>query len=477
MNNCSYTRKGRAGRQRPRPSFKPRLEELEPLNLLSSTFYWDPTSGSAIDANQVINGTTYYVNWDTQFGLHTHPTSLPTSTDNVVFDGSSGYNGHGQYYNGNLPATVDVNLSGNIFLQNGFNAEITINDGMALTCTSYTDNNIGADNFEVAFGGSSAALNFGATGFVGSVNTMGNFLWHTGGKVNVAAGNSVFIGSKAGLSQSTSSPLYISGTVGIGPSDANSGNSTFYLTNGSADINVNTNGALNLFMPVDNQTLIDNTGTSAWINNNGTVSLVASPGGTNNTAILDVPLQNHATLNANEGGAWAFNKADATNNDLSMDAGKIILMRYTDLKCFDGYTQTGGTLEIADNTSCSLEITGAGGADNFNGGKIVFDSPTGYGTLYVGNVVFNGVEIDMRVDGTAVSSDQINCLTGITCSIKGNSVLNVTAVNPLKKNTWTLIKPNPNHTINGDFQAGNVHLPNGCTEKGWPNEWDCDYAG
>jgi hypothetical protein len=475
MNKRSYLSRRSSVRQLPRPRFRPRLEELEPRTLLTSTFYWDPTSGSAIDANQVINGVTYYLNWDTQFGLHTHPTSLPTSTDNVVFDGSSGYNGHGQYYNGNAPVTVDVNLSGNIFLQNGFNATITINDGMALTCTSYTDNNIGTDDFVVTFGGSSAALNFGATGFVGSVDTMGNFLWHTGGKANVAAGNSVFIGSKAGLSQSTSSPLYISGTVGIGPSDANSGTSTFYLTNDSADITVNANGGLNLFAPTAAATLVDNTGTTAWINNNGTVSLVNSPGGSQ--AIIGAPLENHATLNANQSGSWGFGTPDQSGNDLSMDAGTITLQNTVLLGCSHGYTQTGGTLRIADNQSESLLVS-TSGTTNFNGGKIVFNSASGYGTLWVNNVIFNGVEIDMRIDGTTNASDEISCLGGTTCDIQGNSKLVVTAVhNVVRGNTWTLITSNAPNAITGDFLVANMKLPPNTGETGWVpprTKWQCN---
>jgi hypothetical protein len=450
------------------------LEELEPRTLLSASFFWDPTSGSNIDATQVINGTTYYVNWDVSMGTHTHPIVLPTSGDNVYFDGSSGINGHGQHYNGNAACTVSVNLAGHIFLQNGFTATITIPDGNELDSYGFVVYDIGVDNFVLAFGGPGAVNNFASGN-----STPGNLSWGAGGKNTVAAGAALFIGTKSGLSQSTASPLIISGSVGIGPSSNTSGTSTFKLTNSSADITVNANGELDFYMPMNSDTLVDNTGTVASINNNGLVSLITSPGGTTKTAIFDVPLENHATLNANQGGTWAFNKADANNNDLSMDAGKIIFKNSTALKCFDGYTQTGGTLEIADNSSCTLEGTGVGATDNFNGGKIVFDSATGYGTLNVGKVIFNGVEIDMRIDGTTNASDKIDCVDGTTCKIQGNSKLVVTARNPVVKGsgiTWTLIVPNPGNPITGDFLPANITLPPNVVETAGalPNSWQCN---
>jgi hypothetical protein len=354
------------------------LEELGP-RILPSIYNWDPTSGNNIDATVVLNGTVYLANWDMgTMGSHTHPITLPTTNDTIVFDGSSGYNGHGQYYNGNADCNVDVNLSGPVVLQNGYTSTITISDGIALNIYGYTDNNIPADFFNVAFAGPNALENFAA-----GESVLGNFSWQAGGKVTVN-GASVLIGNHGGLSQSTASPLIInSGDVGIGPYDANSGTSTFKLTNGSADINVNPNGELDFYMPNNGDAtsvLVDNTGTSAWISNNGLVMLYSAPGGLNSSGLIDAPFENHANLTANQGGVWSFREADANNNDLSMDAGTITLGGWTKLSCDHGYTQAGGTLDITDSTSTSLNVDGTGAA-NFNGGKIVFSSTTGYGRL------------------------------------------------------------------------------------------------
>jgi hypothetical protein len=275
--------------------------------------------------------------------------------------------------------------------------------------------------------------------------------------------------------------LNISGTVTIGPTNATSATSTFKLTNSAANITVNTIGALNLNMPSDSGSLVDNTGTSASINNNGTVSLVNSPG--NTQAYVYAPLENHATLYANQGGTWNFGTADGNKNDISMDAGKIVLAKSTALQFEHGYTQTGGTLEITDNTTSNglIGINPGGGAANFNGGKTVFDSTTGYGQLTVNDVIFDGVEIDMRIDGITNASDRITCWQGKTCNITGNSKLVVTAKNQVVKGsgiTWTLISDiSGDSSITGDFLAFNITLPTNVVESAWApprKSWECN---
>jgi hypothetical protein len=133
------------------------LEELG-QRILPTAYYWDPTSGTNyLDATQVINGITYYVNFDLgTMGSHTHPTTLPGSTDSLIFDGSSGINGHGQQYNGNAPCNFDVNLTLPVTLQNGYTSTITISNAVTMGIEGFQDNNIGTDNFVVAFAGANA---------------------------------------------------------------------------------------------------------------------------------------------------------------------------------------------------------------------------------------------------------------------------------------------------------------------------------
>ena len=371
----------------------------------------------------------------------------------------------------NSKCIVDVNTTqGLTTLQNGYTATITIQNGITMNISGFQDNNVGLDNFVVAFAGPNAVQNYGP-----GQDVMGDFSWEAGGKTTVNGGN-VTIGNGAGLNQSTASPVIInSGVVSIGPTTA-SGASTFDLTNGSADINVNPNGQLDFYLPNTTDILVSNTGTAAQISNNGTTYLI------NNsftaTAIISAPFENHAQLIADSGGIWRFNRADANGNDLSMDAGQISMLGGVNLTCLDQYTQTGGTLEIADDQPELLDVTGPGVAANFNGGKIVFDSTIGLGTLKLGNVIFNGVEIDMRIAGTTNASDQISCtLGGNTCTIKGNSKLVVTAAQAVKPNlTWTLITPNAGKTITGDFLPANITLPANVVETAGalPNSWQCN---
>jgi len=147
------------------------------------------------------------------------------------------------------------------------------------------------------------------------------------------------------------------------------------------------------------------------------------------------------------------------------------------LTCRWSYTQTGGTLEIADSLPTVETLSVQGPGDNFNGGKIVFDSTTGFGMLALNSVTFNGVEIGMRINGTTKDSDQIECAGNVT--IQGNSKLVVTAVNPVQQGSgifWSLIKPTAGNTITGDFLAANITLPANVTEnKGaLPNSWQCN---
>lgn len=475
-----------ASRQK-RGRFVPWLEWLGKLILPSASpyYYWDPTSGDNVDANAYVGGQIEYVNWDVgTMGSHTHPALLPSSSgaDTIFFDGSSGINGHGQEYNGNQPCNVDVNLTGNVQLQNGYNSQITIGDDLALNMYGYQDNDPNTDNFLVAFAGPNSLVNVP----VGSA-VMGPFNWLSGGKATVNGG-AVIIGNGANLNQSTASPLIInSGTVYIGNQE-DTGNSTFNLTNGSADINVNPNGNLIFYAPYSSNNgaiLVDNQRNAALISNNGSTSLTVdsqntSPGG----ASINAPFDNHAYLYATSGGSWSFQRADTSGNDLSMDAGEISLGRGTNLYCSHQYTQTGGTLEITDGSGEGLLVAAAGGgAANFNGGKILFDGTnpdtSGYGILSVNNVIFNGAEIDMRISGINTgASDLIKCVLGNTCVIKGNSKLVVTAVNPVQKGfTWTLITPTGNgNNITGDFLPANITLPANVVETAGalPNAWKCN---
>jgi hypothetical protein len=431
-----------------------RLEELEPrccpspLTGGGTGVIWDPQAGTP--------------NYNWSYGPNWQNGVAPAPGVTAIFDG--------RY---NLPCDVDINTSNPIVLQNGYTATMTIQNGITMGITGYQDVNIGADNWVLAFAAPNAVEDFTA-----GWNFLGDFSWGRGGK-NVVDGGSVYIGMQSGLAQSTASPLILNGGgVYIGPFGANSGTSQFDLTNGSADINVNASGMLQFSMPTTLlTTLVSNMGTSAWINNNGTVNLVNIPGG--GSAKIAAPLENHGTLNANQGGIWNFTAADSSGNDINMNTGKITMAGGVNLSCNDGYKQSGGTLEIADNKTEMLQVLPPGTA-NFNGGKIVFDSATGYGILALRTVIFNGVEIDMRIDGTGVTSDQIQVAGaggGNSVTIQGNSTLVVTAVNAVNaKKKWTLITPGAGNTIGGDFAAGNITLPNGVKETpgALPNSWQCN---
>lgn len=450
-----------------------RLEELG-QRILPTAYYWDPTSGQNIDAQIEVNGIFYFANWDLgSMGSHTHPTTLPNpnGTDTVIFDGSSGYNGRHQYYNGNVNCSVDVNLAAITVLQNGYNATITIGDGIEWDINGYQDSDIGVDDFILAFAGPNAN-----PVFKNGSSFMGNFQWLAGGRVNIDGGQ-VYVGDGAKLNQSTASTVNInSGTLSLGPTRTST-SSTFQLLGAGTDINVNTNGTLDISLSENNNNtaLVSSNVTGPQINNNGTTYLIGTGGGTEGS--IDVPFENHAALYADTGGTWNFGGKDASGNSLSMDAGEIYMMGQVSFWCSNSYTQSGGTLTIGDDEVETLRTVNNGTADNFNGGKIVFNSAFGYGTLAVGGVIFNGVEIDMRIAGNGPASDLIKCVSGNTCTIMGNSVMNVTAVNAVTPGTtWTLIQPNGLAGITGDFLPANIHLPTGVKEKAGalPNSWQCN---
>jgi hypothetical protein len=304
---------------------------------------------------------------------------------------------------------------------------------------------------------------------------LGNVEWGGSGNVTISGGQ-VYVGEGNNLNQSSASPIVIKGgTFSIGPSNK-SGTSTFELLN-AAGITVNQNGTLDFSLPDNDSPLVSNNKAGSSIINNGTTYLI----GTSNsgyTGSIGVVFLNHATLNADTGGSWAFTGKDASGDSLYMDAGTIFLMGGVSINCGANYTQTGGTLAIGDSEQETLTAS-TPNADNFNGGKIVFDSQTGYGKLQVNNVIFNGVELDMRIDGTTSAADQIFCNLGDVCAIKGISVLKVTAVNAPKqlKDPWILIKANGTNTITGDFTAPNLHLPANVKEvvPDPRTSWQCQY--
>jgi hypothetical protein len=277
------------------------------------------------------------------------------------------------------------------------------------------------------------------------------------------------------LSQATYSPVTINtGTLNIGPASATSGSSTFKLMNNAASININNpNGWLNFNMPTDGTTLIDNgASTKAQINNNsGRINLYNTPGG--GQGYIEAPVENHATLDASYGGSWIFGRKDANGNDLFMDSGTFLLGGGTLINCAHAYTQSGGTLKVYDSQGETLY----GGQQNFNGGKITFTSVTGYETLFVTNVVFGAVEIDMRVDGTAdAANDFIKAQTGNTFKLGNNTKLVVTAVNKVVAgNTWTLFSASLGNTITNNLAALNITLPGGVRQNNGANPatWTC----
>jgi hypothetical protein len=434
---------------------------------LITVYTWDPHrlgSGTGHGSGNLNYDFSNYHNWliNGQPQNGTSGTIPDDPKDEAIFNGSVS----------NIQCIVDINTSeGYVFLRNGYTATFTISAGISFSISNFADNGIGLDDFVVAFAGPNAVESFAA-----GLSFLGNFSSEAGGKTTVAAGASVAIGMQSGLNQSTTSPLTISGTVSIGPISANSGRSTFKLTNSSADINVNTNGSLIFSAPTNDQTLVDNTGTAALISNNGTVALQETPG--EGGAIIAAQLANHATLKAAQGGLWDFTRADANNHDVSMDAGKITMADNVSLNCTHGYNQSGGTLEVADNDGGALYVN-AGGVANFAGGKIVFDSKTGYGNLLFYSVIFNGVEIDMRINGINNTCDYIHCFTTSKISIQGNSKLVVTATNPVVKGsgiTWTLIQPDVGDKILGDFLPANITLPKNVVETvgALPNSWKCN---
>jgi hypothetical protein len=264
-----------------------------------------------------------------------------------------------------------------------------------------------------------------------------------------------------------------SGVVSIGPNTAGA-TSTFNLTTADSSIIVNADGQLDFYEPTAADTLVDNGLKGAEIVNNGTTYLVGNS--SDAKATINAPFENHGILNADTGGTWYFHVADNVGYDLNMDEGKIFLMEGVTITCQHAYNQDGGTLEIGDTQN---EIFWAElGSLNFNGGKIVFSASNGFGKLEVPKVIFNGVEIDMRIAGSNSSSDQI-IAESMTTTIKGNSKLVVTTVNPVQKGSgiaWTLIKPDPGDQITGDFLPANITLPANVVETAGalPNSWQCN---
>jgi hypothetical protein len=373
-------------------------------------------------------------------------------------------NGAPAYFTGtyNSKCIVDTNTTqGTIFLENGFTAPIEIEG--ELNIPGYEDDDIPADDFNVVFLTPDAPMN--VNGNTNRVITPGRWNVGAGGQFNVTNNTVINFGIGANLTQSSGSPINVTqGTLNFGDATNSGQYSTFKLTNAAANINIGANGFMNLYQTGD--TLIDSSANpGAVISNKGNVTLkgVAGAGQTD----IAVPLQNHKTFNV-YGGDWWFTETDTNNDDLSMDAGTINLSGNATIVLDNQFTQTGGALSITDAQETFEAISGA---VNFNGGTVNFTSTSGYGTLNTFNLVFNGATLNMRIKADSSDCDLITLqLSTPTCTIKGNSTINVT-LNGAQTvySSWTLIESS--NTITGDFQT--VNLPNGIYEEPLSSDWGC----
>lgn len=393
-------------------------------------------------------------NWSDPLNWSMDETPIDGMT--VVFDGSVD----------NAECLVNIpTASVNIVLQNGYTSTIETvgNNQGSLNIAGFQDNTPATDVFNVAFLGGADTVNF--TG--GGTQTIDDSInWGTGGKTNVLNGTVVNFGIGSNLTQSTGSPINVTnGQINFGDDQNNGNYCTLNLTSSSADINIGPNGTMGL-----NQTgvaLIDNSrGPGAVINNNGTVNLVGVTGG--KATNINVPLQNHATLNVTDGGIWWFNDKDASGNDLSMDAGTIIMeFGASKIYCLHQYTQKGGTF----NVQYSQATLWAGNAAYFSGGTLEF-TYLSQSVLNSGNIEFNGAALDMRIWADSSNSDLINCTTAANCTITSSSTINVTLEGTQEGySTWTLIQM-ASGTLTGDFQQP-PNLPGGFSENYSSSAWGC----
>jgi hypothetical protein len=197
---------------------------------------------------------------------------------------------------------------------------------------------------------------------------------------------------------------------------------------------------------MNNVVLDDANGFGGIFENWGTINYTGAVG---TTTYINMALLNHGTMNLSgdgTGGTLRFGSTRDVPNDrfgFVMDQGNINLSQGISVQAnATGYHQTGGTLNLMDNTLVGFWTQTQNRGTTFDGGVFRFTSVTGYGRIiYFGTVNWNAGTLNMRVDGTngnnhdTIASDQFNVAGGAN-----GPTLNVTVQGTLRASTvWSLI--------------------------------------
>ena len=363
---------------------KPRLEPLEER--------WCPAGGPPNTDTLVWKpqgGSTdasLASNWYDQTQA-TQGVTAPSGTNPTILDGNTA----------NSPITTTLPLFvKSLTVQGNYNNTLTIKNGG--TVTTYASN----------------IVNSGSILTIVSADTAGILLDNTGTNFTIAFGATLNLKDVAGA------------TSGASFFDASASNSGEYLKNAGTMNWTGTVGFGTQFVEDDIQAPVLNTGTFNVNGNNG---------GDNNAAA----------------GILSVSGQDATNtNNVSFDqnSGSCNLSNGATLKVYEGYYQSGGTLQTTDATTCTLYAIGKGGDINIAGGKVVVDSAANS----VGILVFiaTTAEINGEIDvngltqgGNSTTSDLLDCRGVTTVTLQANGFLNVgtTGTGQLGTgNQWTVMK-------------------------------------
>jgi hypothetical protein len=358
---------------------------------------------------------------------------VPTSTEQAVFTGI-------QFNN-----AVEVNGStkiDSIVMQNGYNALITIDDGVVLETTNGFNLSGGTANID--FKSTTSTLQADAGN-----SQLGNFEFtDKEGNVNLNGGTLV-VGNSA--ASDSFCDFRIHGTLLVN----NTATANFQ---GSADITIWSDGQMTL-LNTQIMSLWSALGTGGIINNFGSFSYTGAAGA--NPTEIHMAFRNNGSATFNGGRLRISNKSASTSNvSAMMKSGSFTLKGGINLTLDQGYLQTGGLFSVADATPATLTVTA--NSVELDGGKVQLGTTTTFGTLNVvgGDVNFNGAEFDAKILGSQ-SFTQDKITTDHKMNL-GNSSLVVTAVGNVGTfETWEIL--NAQLGITGNFAT--LSLPSGVTAR------------
>jgi hypothetical protein len=411
-------------RPKPRPAFKPQLEELEErwlLDATTDTLMWKPVLGGNTLASNAAN---WYDENQGKPGV-----IAPTATNPIEFDGSVA----------NTVITWDQNFTVNLIaLQNKYTAQMTLNTGVVLSAGSINGQSTSSLNVAYNAPSSTMAIRLGGTSQLSNLNLSGQ-----DGTFEISGGT-MTLGASSNKSDSTIE-VYDGTILNLG-----SGASLQMLQGAKLDINqgatLNVNG-------IRGGTALSNDGSAgAILASAGTVNINGTSGGPLIT--LAIPVLNNGVFNVNGGGSSLqagspveINGQDnlTNNSDLDMTGGQVNLSGATTLALDHSYTQTAGTLETTDSLAETFFIGNNGvlGNATVSGGNIKMGTASTYGELDVTCAAFNmSGEYDPKVNGaTNGQQDKLVFKLGFLNNQNG-STISVTLVGqkPAQGNVYTVVQ-------------------------------------